>query len=130
MVLSPRSERKSLSFCLRTPARLSRYQKVLLFEKGTPRRKEPWCGLIPTNRILGLSEVLYRIILPEFVFPNHASEAHSKLLGKRSQKQKQKEESAARNELEQPKRINAAGKALHVPRVKPKERLHCLSNRL
>src|SRR5882724_1874131 len=81
MVLSPRSERKSLSFSLRTPARLSRYQKVSLFEKGTPRRKEPWCGLIPTNRILGLSEVLYRIILPEFVFPNHASEAHSKLLG-------------------------------------------------
>src|SRR5574337_226554 len=57
------------------PALFSRYQNVLLFEKGTPRSYVPGDGFIPTNRTFMFFENLYLIIkksrvcnLPAFHF--------------------------------------------------------------
>src|SRR6185312_6182981 len=66
MCLSVSSRFRSVSASSNKPARLRRYQNILLLEKGTPRRLEPGCGLIPTNRIFAFFESLYLIMTFHF----------------------------------------------------------------
>src|SRR5574340_235358 len=61
--LSFTSSLKSENSSLINPALFSRYQKVLLFEKGTPRVYVPGDGFIPTNRTRMFFENLYLIKL-------------------------------------------------------------------
>src|ERR1035437_2195789 len=61
MCLSNLSFLRSLSTSSSSPARVSRYQNILLLENGTPRRYEPGCGLMPTKSILAFFETLYAI---------------------------------------------------------------------
>src|SRR5688500_15511886 len=58
MCLRHLSDLRSISLSSNSPALLRRYQNILLFEKGTPRRYDPGCGFMPTNRIFAFLDIL------------------------------------------------------------------------